>query len=212
MTSAPGTSSSPRWLDAIAKGLDYLIALALLLMVIMVFGNVVLRYAFNSGITVSEELSRWLFVWLTFMGAIVALKEHGHLGTDMLTSRLPRAGKLVCMIVSLLLMLWMCWLIFQGSLEQAKINLGNEAPVTGWSMAIVYASGIVFSIGAGLLLLRELFRVATGKVRDDELVMTQESEDLAHIEAEVEGVTHEHANAARGDSPAASSSSKGGRR
>ncbi len=210
MTSAPGTSSSPRWLDAIAKGLDYLIALALLIMVIMVFGNVVLRYAFNSGITVSEELSRWLFVWLTFLGAIVALKEHGHLGTDMLTSRLPRAGKLACMVVSLVLMLWMCWLIFQGSLEQAKINLGNEAPVTGWSMAIVYASGIVFSIGAGLLLLRELFRVATGKARDDELVMTQESEDLAHLEAEIEGVTHEHshehASTARSASP-----SKGGR-
>jgi TRAP-type C4-dicarboxylate transport system permease small subunit len=211
MTSAPGTSSSPRWLDAIAKGLDYLIALALLLMVIMVFGNVVLRYAFNSGITASEELSRWLFVWLTFLGAIVALKEHDHLGTDMLTSRLPRAGKLVCMIVSLLLMLWMCWLIFQGSLEQAKINLGNEAPVTGWSMAIVYASGIVFSIGAGLLLLRELFRVVSGKARDDELVMTQESEDLAHVEAEVEGVTHEHTGTAEGGSSSASSPSKSGR-
>jgi hypothetical protein len=46
-------------------------------MVVMVFGNVVLRYAFNSGITVSEELSRWLFVWMTFMGAVVALKDHG---------------------------------------------------------------------------------------------------------------------------------------
>ena len=53
-------------------------------MVVLVFGNVVLRYGFNSGITVSEELSRWLFVWLTFLGAIVALREHGHLGTDML--------------------------------------------------------------------------------------------------------------------------------
>ena len=37
-------------------------------MVVLVFGNVVLRYAFNSGLTMSEEVSRWLFVWLTFMG------------------------------------------------------------------------------------------------------------------------------------------------
>ncbi len=49
-------------------------------MVVLVFGNVVLRYAFNSGITVSEELSRWLFVWLTFVGAVVALRDHAHLG------------------------------------------------------------------------------------------------------------------------------------
>ena len=62
-------------------------------MVVMVFGNVVLRYGFNSGITVSEEMSRWLFVWMTFLGAIVALREHGHLGTDMLVSRLPAGGQ-----------------------------------------------------------------------------------------------------------------------
>ena len=45
--------------------------LCLALMVILVFGNVVLRYGFNTGITVSEELSRWLFVYVTFLGAIV---------------------------------------------------------------------------------------------------------------------------------------------
>ena len=65
-------------------------------MVVLVFGNVVLRYGFNSGITVSEEVSRWLFVWLTFLGAIVALKEHGHLGSDMLVARLPPRGKKRC--------------------------------------------------------------------------------------------------------------------
>jgi TRAP-type transport system small permease protein len=192
MTSA-ADSSSPGWLNAVAKGCDYLIALALLLMVIMVFGNVVLRYAFNSGITASEELSRWLFVWMTFLGAIVALKEHAHLGTDMLVARLPRGGKVACAVVSLLLMLWMCWLIFQGSYEQAKINLGNEAPVTGWSMAIVYAAGMVFAVGAAPLLLHQLFRVLTGRMRDDELVMTQESEDLAHVQADIDRVTHERA-------------------
>jgi TRAP-type transport system small permease protein len=184
MTQAPG-SSSPRWLKALAKLLDYTIALALLIMVIMVFGNVVLRQL-GSGITVSEELSRWLFVWLTFLGAIVALKEHAHLGTDMLTSRLGTTGKKVCMVLSIVLMLWMCWLIFEGSLAQAKINLDNEAPVTGWSMAIVYASGVVFSVPAALLLLYELFRVLTGRLRDDELVMTQESEELTHAQAEAE--------------------------
>ena len=42
-------------------------------MVLMMFGNVILRYAFNSGITISEELSRFFFVWLTFIGAIVAI-------------------------------------------------------------------------------------------------------------------------------------------
>ena len=57
-----------RILDGYCRFLEWLIALALAVMVVLVFGNVVLRYGFNSGITVSEEVSRWLFVWLTFWG------------------------------------------------------------------------------------------------------------------------------------------------
>ena len=39
-------------------------AICLAVMVVLVFGNVVLRYGFNSGIAFSEEMSRWAFVWL----------------------------------------------------------------------------------------------------------------------------------------------------
>src|SRR4028119_2000641 len=115
------------------KLLKVLIALFLAIMVVLVFGNVVLRYGFNSGITVSEEVSRWLFVWLTFLGAIVALKEHGHLGTDMLVSRLPRSGKKACLLLGQALMLYVNWLLFRGALEQATINWDVQAPVTGAS-------------------------------------------------------------------------------
>ena len=71
-----------RVIDAFCRLIEILIAAFLAVMVVMVFGNVVLRYGFNSGIIVSEEVSRWLFLWVTFLGAVVALKEHGHLGSD----------------------------------------------------------------------------------------------------------------------------------
>jgi TRAP-type C4-dicarboxylate transport system permease small subunit len=118
-------------IDRYCKALEWLIALLLAVMVLLVFGNVVLRYAANSGITVSEELSRWLFVWMTFLGAVVALKEHGHLGTDMLVSRLGPTGKKVCLVLAQVLMLYATWLLFTGSLAQAKINWEVEAPVSG---------------------------------------------------------------------------------
>jgi TRAP-type C4-dicarboxylate transport system permease small subunit len=170
-----------KFLDAYCRVLDALIALALAIMVVLVFGNVVLRYAFNSGITVSEEVSRWLFVWLTFLGAIVAIKEHGHLGTDMLVSRLGKTGKKVCLVLSQLAMLYVTWLLLQGSFTQAQINADVQAPVTGASVAIFYASGVFFAVSAGLLLLRELLRTLTGQVKEEELVMVQESEDLAAL-------------------------------
>jgi TRAP-type transport system small permease protein len=165
-----------RLIDGYCRLLDALIAAALALMVVLVFGNVVLRYGFNSGITVSEEVSRWLFLWMTFLGAVVALKEHAHLGTDMLVSRLPRTGKRVCLVVGQFLMLYVTWLVFKGSLDQTRINWDAAAPVTGWSLAIVYASGVVFAVSAAVLLLRETWRALTGRVRDEELVMVKEEE------------------------------------
>ncbi len=75
-------------IDGYCKLIGYLIAAMLATMVALVFGNVFMRYAFNSGFTLSEELSRWLFVWMTFLGAVVALRSNAHLGTDMLAGSL----------------------------------------------------------------------------------------------------------------------------
>ena len=172
-----------RLIDGYCGLLARLIALLLAAMVVLVFGNVVLRYVFNSGITVSEEISRWLFVWMTFLGAIVALKEHGHLGTDMLVGRLGNRGKKLCLVTGQLLMLYATYLLFSGALAQARINVDVHAPVTGASMAIFYASGVVFAVSAALLLVRELWRTLSGQMRDEDLVMVQESEDLAQVQA-----------------------------
>ena len=171
-----------RLINRYCQLLEVVMAVLMALMVVMVFGNVVMRYAFNSGITVSEELSRWMFVWLCVLGAVVAVKEHGHLGTDMLVGRLGPAGKRACLVLGLVAMLYVNWLLLTGSWKQAVINLEVEAPVSGASTAIFYASGVVFAVSASLLLLRELWRTLTGQVSDAELVMVKESEDMAQVE------------------------------
>ena len=174
------------WIDkgasAYCKLLEVLLVALLLAMVVMVFGNVVLRYAFNSGITVSEELSRWAFVWMTFLGAIIAVKESGHLGTDMLVGRLGTTGKKVCLALAESLMVYCCWLIFSGSLEQTRINFDVEAPVSGWSLAWISGVGVVFAVLSAPLLLGEFWRTVTGQLKDSELVMVKESEDMAQVE------------------------------
>jgi len=169
---------------AYCKGLEMLLVALLAVMVVMVFGNVVLRYGFNSGITVSEELSRWAFVWMTFLGAIVAIKDNGHLGTDMLVGRLGPTGKKVCLAIAESLMLYCAWLIFSGSLTQTRINASVEAPVSGWSMGWLSAAGLVFALSAGLFHLLKLGKLLGGKLRDEELITVQESEDLANVHAD----------------------------
>ena len=167
-------------IDRMCRLFGVLMVATLALMVLMVFGNVVLRYGFNSGITVSEELSRWLFVWMTFLGAIVAVRNHAHLGTDALVSRLPPWGKRACFVAGHVLMLVMCWLMFRGSWQQAVINYETSSAVMQASMAWLYVSGMVFAALAALIMAHELWLLATGRLDDAQLVGVAESEDMPH--------------------------------
>ena len=168
--------------DLYFKLLKLLIVLCMVAMIVLVFGNVVLRYAFNSGISVSEELSRWFFVWMIFLGALVALKDRAHLGMDSLVRRLPPAGKRICLVISHLLMLYICWLIFSGSWQQAAINLNVVAPASGLSMALFYGAGLVFGASAAAILFYELYLALFGKLGDNELVMVKanDAEVITH--------------------------------
>ncbi|HEX3138452.1 MAG TPA: TRAP transporter small permease [Rhizobacter sp.] len=159
------------------RGLEAVMALCLLVMVTLVFGNVVLRYAFNSGITVAEEMSRWFFVWLTFLGGVVALREHGHLGTEVLVGRLGPTGKKACLVIGYVLMLLVCWLLFRGALEQTKINWDVSAPSSGASMAWFYAVGLVFSVSSAVILLNDFYKLVSGRATEADLVIVKESED-----------------------------------
>lgn len=169
-----------KFINAYCKLLEYAMALFMLLMVIMVFGNVVLRYGFNSGIAISEELSRWLFVWVTFMGAVVALKEKGHLGTDMLIARIGLRGKKICLGLSYGLMLALCGVLFKGAWEQTKINASSTSAAMEVSMGIFFATGLMFAVLGGLIIARDLYRLLTGQMTEDEMMAVRESEDVPH--------------------------------
>ena len=185
------------------KLLKVTIVVCLALMVVMVFGNVVLRYVFNRGITLSEELSRFLFVWMTFLGAIIGFREHGHLGVDMVVSRLPVVGKKACLIVSQVLMLFATWLFLQGSWEQTIINLNVRSPSAGISMGLFYGVGIIFSISVGIIFLHDLYRVVTGQISEDELVMVKESEEQEEFEELQKELASQDAAAAAAERPKA---------
>jgi len=169
-----------RFLENFCRLLEAVMALLLAAMVVLVFGNVFMRYAFNSGFSISEELSRWLFVWLTFLGAVAALRSNAHLGTDMLVGKLGPLGKKICMGLSLLLMLYCLWLLFKGSYDQSVINWDTTSAVMEVSMSWFYASGMVFAVLSAPILLGDLWRLLSGQIDDDHLVLMQESEEAPH--------------------------------
>ena len=169
-----------KMIDGYCRLLEWIIVTALAVMVVLVFGNVVLRYFFNSGIVQSEELARYCFIWLTYIGAMIAMRERGHLGVDTLVRRLPRAGKKACLFLSEALMLGVNVLFFIGTWKMHDLQVTNVSPVVGISMIWIYGIGYVVAVVMAVFNLGVLWRLVTGQLSDEELVQVVESEDLPH--------------------------------
>jgi TRAP-type C4-dicarboxylate transport system permease small subunit len=153
----------------IVKGLEWTVMSMLALMVILVFGNVVLRYGFNSGITFSEEVSRFLFMWVVFIGAVLTLRDNAHLGVHMITKLLPHTGKKVCKLISDLATLACCGLITIGGWNIVKLEWANVAPISEIPLGAVFTGLLVCSIGMGILLIDSIWRNLSGQMDENEM-------------------------------------------
>lgn len=149
--------------------LGLIMVLLLAAMVFMVFGNVLLRYGFNSGIVVSDELSRYCFVWLTFVGAVLTFREHSHMGIESLVQRFGRRGRLICMALSNIIIMGSSAIFFWGAVMQFDINATMFAPVTGLSLAWVYGIGLFTGAACFLIAAVRLIQVLIGKVTEEEI-------------------------------------------
>lgn len=140
----------------------WLMVACLVAMVILLFGNVTLRYVFNSGINVSDELSRLAFVWLIFLGGVLALRDHQHIGVTMLVQRFGPGARKVTHIACQLLTLWVLWLMANGSWKQTVIGMDTRLPVTGLPLAVFDVAVLYAAVAMALLTVIDLVRVLAG--------------------------------------------------
>jgi TRAP-type transport system small permease protein len=181
--------------DGFFKCIEVLVVLCLFAMVVMVFGNVVMRYGFNSGISISDEMSRYAFIWLTYLGAMIAMREGGHLGVDTLIKKLPLRGKQACVFLSECLMLFCNGLFFWGTLQMHQLQVTNVSPVAGLSMIWVYGIGYLVSVVMALFNVSKLWRLLTGQLPESEMLAIVEAEGLKEAEEEIRRVQAEGAKA-----------------
>lgn len=173
-------------IDLFFKLLEHAVVLCLFAMVIMVFGNVVMRYAFNSGIQISEEMSRYCFIWLTYLGAMVAMREGGHLGVDTLIKMLPLGGKKFCVLASECLMLFCNGMFLWGTYKMHDLQVTNISPVVGISMIWIYGIGYVVAVVMGIFNLHKLYLLFTGQLSEEQMVQVVEAEGLKEAQAQMQ--------------------------
>uniref|UniRef100_C5CZC5 TRAP transporter small permease protein n=1 Tax=Variovorax paradoxus (strain S110) TaxID=543728 RepID=C5CZC5_VARPS len=183
--------------DALTRCLEIVMVLCMVVMLAMVFGNVLLRLFFNSGIDLSEEIPRYAFVWMTFLGAIVGMRRRAHLGVDMLVQALPALGRRICWGISQAVMLVCCGYIVYGTWLQHDIIAGTSSPVAQISTLWVFGVSYLTGGAIGLICLSNLVRLLAGKVEESELIDVHEEGMSEAIEAEREMVEQQARSGAR---------------
>lgn len=151
------------------RAVNVILVFLIALMFLMVFSNVVLRYAFSSGIEYSEELSRFAFVWLTFVGAVAVARDGAHLNVEMLVAAVSPRARLMLMVLSDLIVLLCCGLLVYGTWQSLGLNASNYSPITGISYAWVHGVGLFSGGVIGLLTAMRMFRALAGRLTEEEL-------------------------------------------
>lgn len=160
----------------VIRSIEWLLIALLGAMVVLVFGNVVLRYGFNSGIVFSEEMSRFVFMWLTLLGALVAMYDGAHLGMNSVIAAMPVWGQRITRFVSDALMLICCALLSHGTWKQVVLAMDDRSPVIGLPMGLVFSVLLISAVGMALLLLQSLWRQATGAMPAHELAASRQAQ------------------------------------
>ena len=179
-------------INGLFKLFETVMVVCIATMLVMVFGNVMLRIFFNTGIDLSEEIPRFAFVWMTFIGAIVGMRKHAHLGVDVITQLLPLAGKKVCWGISQLIMCICCGYIVYGTWLQHEILQTNASTVAQISMIWVFGVSYLTGTCIGVMCLFNLYRLLTGQVDESELSDVAE-EGMSEVQDIAAEVSHQKA-------------------
>ncbi|MFV0333655.1 MAG: TRAP transporter small permease subunit [Tropicimonas sp.] len=144
--------------NALHQVLKFLMVTLMAIMCILVFLNVVLRYGFNSNIVVTEEVSRYMFVWLTFLGSITAFARNRHVQVTLFLSRMSERPRLLVLVLGQVAMLACCVMIAIGCWQLGVLNLRNILPVSGIPVAMLYFAGLPFAVLVAVMLVARILR------------------------------------------------------
>lgn len=136
---------------------EIILVLLFAVMVAVIFLQVIMRYGFNNSLAWSEEVGRFIFEWLTWIGMSLGARRGEHIKITLLTDKMPFRTAHAANILSSGIVIAICVLTMLYGVELSKLFMGSKFTAMKISLSWGYASVIV---GCGLMALRSLGSVA----------------------------------------------------
>lgn len=122
-------------------------------LIILVFSQFLSRYVFDYSLSWSQELSRYLLIWLAWISVSFTIREKKHIRVEILKDRLPKKGQVVVEII--VLILWFIFAVFLAIVgTQFVLNIqlsGQGSPMMGIPMWLIY---LILPLAGVLMVLR----------------------------------------------------------
>ena len=142
----------PAWPLRLLRAADRVLTGALLAavaaMVAVVSAQVALRYGLNRSIDWADEIGRLAFVWSIFLAIPLGVRDHAHIGIDLLVDKLPAAGQSALRragaAIGAAMMLAICWAAVRTCREQWDELMSTVDLSVAWFIVPV-AVGALFS-------------------------------------------------------------------
>jgi TRAP-type C4-dicarboxylate transport system permease small subunit len=144
--------------DFFGKALDLICRVFTGAIVAIIFYSVVMRYVFLRPPAWAEELSRFIFVWIIMLGAVLVTREQSHIEFVLLLDLLPKRLKFVLLTLIRLLMIAFCWVMVQQGLKIYPIVAEANSPTFGISMGWLYLSIPVGGLLMGICILENILK------------------------------------------------------
>ncbi|WP_313800355.1 TRAP transporter small permease [Cytobacillus sp.] len=137
-------------IDTINKTVKWVVIILFFLMVIAVFLQVIFRFIVDQPLAWTEELSRYLLIWLTFLGTGYGMSMKAHPSIEFLYEKVGNTMKKGFIILSTALILFFFWQIIVNSFEFIGRSMTQTSPVLQLPMGLVYTvipiSSVLFVI------------------------------------------------------------------
>ncbi len=132
-----------RWLDCNFEPVA--VCVLFLAMIILVAGQVILRFVFKSGFAWAEEFARFMFVWLVYLSLSYATRQNRHIRLTILSNALPETGRKVFAMASdiIFFLFSIILLVYCIGLVKSTAQYGDMAVTLNVSRNVLYVAGVV---------------------------------------------------------------------
>ncbi len=154
----------------LAKGCEWLVGILMAIMTIVVIIGVFFRYVLGDALSWTEEMARYVMIWMCFLAASILVREDGHIGISVLRDKLSPTGKRLFFVIAdmasiLFLLMWGYISIESYHIVKYDISPGVNIAL-GWVFVSQPICALLMLIQAVLLLVRRLTGQTSLSVQD----------------------------------------------